>query len=503
MKNKSIRTKIIAGFTIVIAISAAAQIIFNLFLVRPYFQFTNTKAVEKSFYELKENYSGSEDSLDALASKIQNSHNIRIIVLNSSEILYTTGFSSRQDFAENLPDSNAQKPPEQPRGDLNGKRENEIIPDFSEFTYEPEVKSITDPENKSAGEIKLTGKFDYESEPVYVVMSIPLESINSGAAVFTQASFAISGAALIIAIIIALLISKSLTKPIVSIEQVAKNLSELDFSKLADENVSTRELANLAKSINTMSKKLESSVEELRLANSKLKKDIDYKEKIEQMRRQFIANVSHEMKTPLGLLQLYCENLRNNINGIDKEYYCNVIIEETQTLSDMVSSMLDISSIESGLSKMSFYELNISDLCAQRANKFAAALSDADFSISIEENLLVNGDKKHLAQAMNNYIQNAINHTEAGKRIEISLKKHGESARFTVKNEGRQIADDDFEHLWDAFYKSDKARTRSEKMSAGLGLYIVKTVVEKHGGTYGAKNDGNFVEFFFEIPLKS
>lgn len=523
-KSISIRTKIASCFALLMLLLIISQIVFNVFLLKPYFTYTKKKVIEKAFYEISENYTGSTSDIDELANSLQNTHSIKLILFDENGIIYTTGFANNQQFLPpadiKAPDSSTVKPPEQSNSDkssddksasdnsdnsdnstqppANGEREMQI-PGGAEFTEVPTISTV-DRGMGDEQELQLTGKFDCDGVTFYVLLTLPMESIESSVALFTKVSAVISAAVLAIGIVIAVILSNSLTRPIKSVEQVAKSLSDLDFSKLADENVTTSELASLAKSINAMSVKLKNSIDELQIANDNLKKDIDYKNKIEQMRRQFIANVSHEMKTPLGLLQIYCANLKNNINGVDKEYYCDVIIEETEKLNDMVISMLDISSIESGLSKMEFADTDISAAARETAAKFITAYDECEFDADIDDSLTVSGDLKHIEQAMNNYISNAVTHTENGEKIKISLKKEGNRAVFSVENAGKAIADEDIEHLWDPFYKSDKARTRTQN-NVGLGLYIVKTIIEKHMGEYGVENTQNGVRFYFSLPL--
>lgn len=502
-KSKSIRTKIIIYFTVLMLAIFLGQIIFNMFLLKPCFTYSKKRVIENSFYQLKEDYTGSVSDIDELAETLQNKHSIKIILFNDDEIIYTTGFSNRQTFLPpqgGAPEQNDDFEPESRDDKFDSIREIQI-PDGSLFESSPTVSTVSKNINAEQ-EVQLMGKFDCSGENIYVLMTLPMESIDTSVSLFSRVSAAISLTVLIAGIVIAVVFSKSITSPITSVEQVAQSLSSLDFSKYADEDVSTRELASLAKSINSMSVKLKSSIEELQIANDELKKDIDYKNKIEEMRRQFIANVSHEMKTPLGLLQLYCANLKNNVNGVDKEYYCDVIIEETEKLNSMVVSMLDISSIESGLSKMELAPMDLSAAARATAAKFITGYSDYGFSADIDDEICVEGDEAHLEQAMNNFIANAITHTENGEDIKIILKRENENAVFSVINKGKNIAEEDINNLWLAFYKSDKARTRTAN-NVGLGLYIVKTIIEKHKGAYGAENLDGAVRFYFTLPLCS
>ncbi|MDO4364205.1 MAG: HAMP domain-containing sensor histidine kinase [Clostridia bacterium] len=495
MKKKiSIRNKTIIYFSLLIAIVIVFQLVFNLFLLKPFVSYTKTNVIEKSFYQLKENYNGDIDDVSDMIDEIQNKHGIKVVLSDSNEIIYTSGFSSRQEF--DVPKE--QGPPPKTDGENKPEpKDNENDINVSDFTDNPQVETLSRTDKDT--ELVLKGRFAYDGTTLYVVMSVPMESIDASVALYTKANSVVSLVVLLIGVVLAFAFSKSLTKPITSVEKVAQSLSELDFSILADENVSTAELASLAKSINKMSVKLKSSIDDLTVANEELKKDIDYKNKIEEMRRQFIANVSHEMKTPLGLLQIYCENLKNNIDGVDKEYYCDVIIEETQNLNDMVVSMLDISSIESGLSKMQFEPLDMSALTREVAAKFKNAYDEYNLSFDIEDGIEVLGDAKYLSQALGNYISNATTHTKDGGEIKVSLSAENGNAVIGVYNDGENIADDMLSDIWTPFFKSDKARTRTNN-NVGLGLYIVKTIVEKHKGTVGVQNIPTGVIFTFTVP---
>lgn len=481
--KKSIRTKLLASFGFLMLLIIIGQFIFNMFLAKPYFMHQKMNIIENSFYEVKDNYTDDLDDVKSIAMDLQNTHSIQVVLIENDKIIFSTS------------------PGEFDKNDHHFYPDGLNIPNSTAFTETPQTV-VSEQKETGMSTIELTGKFDYNDSDINVVMFLSVSSIDNSISLFTQISTMISVLVFIIGILIAFLFSKSITSPITSIEKVTENLANLDFSQSADEKTTTKELSNLAHSINVMSDKLKNSIEELCLANESLKKDIDYQKQIEQMRREFIANVSHEMKTPLGLLQIYSENLKNNIEGIDKEYYCDVIIEETNNLNEMVKSMLDISSIESGLSKMNFESLDFSLLCSQTIEKLKPMLQDYDVSVNIENDITVTGDKKYLEQAIKNYVSNASNHTAKGKKIEIALSKDNGFAEFYVKNQGKNISEEDLPHIWVAFYKSDKARTRTQNNNVGLGLYIVKTVIDKHYGKYNARNVSDGVEFTFSIPLE-
>ncbi len=338
-------------------------------------------------------------------------------------------------------------------------------------------------------------------ETISVEMFLPTASIENSVRFFTNSNAVISLIIIIIGIYISTRIAKSITKPIEKVEKISSNLANLEFDEYLSEESSTKEVESLAKSINRMSKDLKSKIEDLNQANEKLQKDVEYQMQLEQMHREFIANVSHEMKTPLAIMQFYCENLKSDIDGIDKEYYYNTIIEEINRMDEMVKSVLEISSIENGLSKMDLEEMNLSSLVERVVGKMQPLLGEFKIIVEIEKELLVLGDSEYLGQAMKNYINNAASHTLTGGMIQILLTKEGEYAKFKVYNEGKSIQQDQMEHIWESFYKLDKSRVREANTNVGLGLYIVKSIVENHNGLYGVANEDQGVAFEFQIPL--
>jgi signal transduction histidine kinase len=219
------------------------------------------------------------------------------------------------------------------------------------------------------------------------------------------------------------------------------------------------------------------------------------------MRREFVANVSHEFKTPLCLLMLYSENLKNNVDSIDKDFYCDTIIEEVNKLDEMAKSLLNLSAIENGLSAMKLEALDLSTLCDCVASKASPLFKGISAAVTIQGGLEVKGDAVYLEQAVKNYMMNAVSHTAAGGKVDISLREDGGQAVFTVFNEGKPISEEDASQLWESFYKTDKARVREGESHVGLGLYIVKTIVNAHRGAYGLTNRENGVAFWFSVPI--
>jgi signal transduction histidine kinase len=457
-----------------------AQIIFNVFFSKPYLVEYKKAAAERLFEKVSANYSDNPNDLYALTSEAE-VDNISILIFSESRFIY----SSR----------NIDIPVLRRSGLTLGLILNRT------FSYSPEaaVKSVP---RSNEEVISLDGVFEYGNENRYVLIETPVESIEAVVGLLSRANVLIFSAALVIAVICSFLMAKRFSGPIMEIKEVAHNVAALKFGHRANENQAITEFGELSVSINSMASKLEMMIADLREKNERLQFDIDHQRRLDKMRREFVANVSHELKTPLCLLMLYSENLKNNVDSIDKDFYCDTIIEEVGKLDEMAKSLLDLSAIENGLSAMELAPFDFSGLCRDVVSRTAVLFSGVSSSVYIQNGLYVEGDPGYLERAIKNYIINAIAHTPANGRILVSLDKDDGGAVFSVFNEGKQIADEDADQIWESFYKTDKARVRDNESHAGLGLYIVKTIVNAHRGQYGLVNRDGGVSFWFSIPLR-
>ncbi len=487
----SIRNRIIFTFASLMVLVLLFQLVFNLFFSMSYYVAYKSSVMTEAYEAIRSAYDGTSASIESASNTYETGHNIDVIVTAGDEMIYVS-YNRYLDERKGAIPEYFGNPPERMS---QGSRE-EI-----EFSINPEPlirqQSIG---NSTHRMLELPGEFLYGEQTIRVLLSLPVASIEDSVDVFSSSSIAITGAVLILGLLFLVWMSNGITKPLREIEVAAYRFSTLDFSSRVDENIPSTELKRLSGSINSMAEQLEKSIGELSVANEKLQKDIDSQKKLEQMRREFVGSVSHEMKTPLALLQIYAANLKSNVDNIDKNFYCDTIIEETEKLSDMVSSMLDISSIKSGLVEMEKQVVPVSEICEELIEKMYPLLEGADLTYDIDPHIYVMGSPRYIEQAMRNYILNATEHIKSGGLIRIALKSQSSICEFSVYNEGSSISDNDIDHIWQSFYRSDKARERSGK-NTGLGLHIVKTVVEEHGGSCSVQNKENGVTFTFTLPI--
>ena len=254
-----------------------------------------------------------------------------------------------------------------------------------------------------------------------------------------------------------------------------------------------------------MSDQLEKTISELKTANNQLQQDIEQKEKLENMRNEFLGNVSHELKTPIALIQGYAEGLKEGINDDPEstEFYCDVIIDEAGKMNRMVKNLLTLNQLEFGSDEVEFERFDIVKLVKGVIASCDILIQQAEANIDFiaGESAYVWADEFKTEQVVRNYLTNAIHHAENEKRIEVKIIRTEGKVRVSVFNSGKPIPEEDIPKLWDKFYKVDKAHTR-EYGGNGIGLSIVKAIMESFHQGYGVKNYDNGVEFWFELDAK-
>lgn len=351
--------------------------------------------------------------------------------------------------------------------------------------------------------LELIGALDSGS---FVYLRTNYQSMNENIATFNRFIGYAGGSVFVVGIILMIIIGNNFARPIVQITDIAQRMSNLDFE--VKYPVTTQdEIGVLGSCINTLSENLESTISELKTANNELQKDIENKIQIDEMRKEFLSNVSHELKTPIALIQGYAEGLQDNINE-DKEsrdFYCEVIIDEAKKMNKMVKKLLSLNQIEFGNDQVSFERFDIINLIqnVMQSASILAEQKEAELAFDKEyEPVFVWADEYMVEEVITNYISNAINHVDFEKKIEVSLEKHDNVVRIRVFNTGKQIPEEELEKVWIKFYKVDKARTR-EYGGSGIGLSIVKAIMESMNQAYGVQNHDHGVEFWFELDCRN
>lgn len=300
-------------------------------------------------------------------------------------------------------------------------------------------------------------------------------------------------------------ITRSFTKPILVLESIAKKMSDLDFDAKY-EGKSQDEIGQLGNSINMLSEKLEQTISELKVANIELQSDIENKVQIDEMRKEFLSNVTHELKTPIALIQGYAEGLKDNISDDEqsREFYCEVIMDEAMKMNKMVKKLLSLNQLEFGNNQPEIIRFDIVSLINSVIQSTEILRKQKEIEVIFEDNVpcYVWADEYMIEEVVTNYVSNAINHADGAKIIEIKIVRMDHVVRIAVFNTGELIPEEDLEKVWIKFFKVDKARTR-EYGGNGIGLSIVKAIMNAHNKDCGVINHTNGVEFWFELDITS
>ncbi|MBB6215317.1 signal transduction histidine kinase [Anaerosolibacter carboniphilus] len=294
--------------------------------------------------------------------------------------------------------------------------------------------------------------------------------------------------------------SKMVAKPLIQINNAAVKMANLDFSVTCD-STSTDEIGSLANSLNSLSKNLSRSMADLQTTNEKLKVEIEKERSLEKMRKEFVSSVSHELKTPLGIMKGYAEGLKDGIAEEKKEYYLEVILDEIGKMDVLVLDMLELSKLESKAYQLKKQNFSIHSLIDEVAHRFIQQVQKKGLRLKHiyeEDECWCYGDMWRIEQVIVNLLSNAIRHAPVEGNIHIYIKTREDQVVIGIENEGQPIPEEKMDRIWDRFYRLEEARGR-QSGGTGLGLAIVKNILELHGSEYGVRNTDMGVEFFFTL----
>lgn len=331
----------------------------------------------------------------------------------------------------------------------------------------------------------------------------PLESIRESVDLANRfLAYVGTGSAILSALII-LIVSKKVTEPIMELAQISEKMIHLDFDAKYSGNSKT-EIALLGKNINELSETLEGTISELKSANIELRRDIERKNKIDEMRIEFLSNVSHELKTPIALIQGYAEGLKEGISEDEesKDFYCEVIMDEAAKMNNMVKKLLTLNQLEFGNETVTMERFDITALIRTYLQSVELLCDQKGIRVQMGDYppIHVWSDEFMVEEVFGNYFSNAMNHAALDKVIDIKLTMMEGKVRISVFNTGKPIPEESIDHIWEKFYKVDKSRTR-EYGGSGVGLSIVKAIMNSINQDYGVKNYENGVEFWFELDM--
>ena len=319
---------------------------------------------------------------------------------------------------------------------------------------------------------------------LYAFINASLEPLDSTITILSNQFIITTIVVLILSLIIGYLISKKLSKPITQISNEARKLADGNFNANFKTDINIYEINELADSLNYAKDELS---------------------KTETLKRDLMANVSHDLKTPLTMIKAYAEMVRDiTYNNKEKhEENLNTIIDETDRLTLLVNDILDLSATESGNTTLKLEEVDLIKLINQVIQRFKI-LSEKEkyqFIFTHPNSTIIKADYKRIYQVVYNLINNAINYTGEDKKIYINIEENKYKYIVQIKDTGKGIKKEELKHIWDKYYHSDKKHKRNS-YGTGLGLSIVKNILQMHNYKYGVISSDKGSTFYFEIPKK-
>ena len=466
---KSIKTKLFLSFLGLMIAFIICGLLFNYFFLEQYFLYKAKSSFVETSNQIVDTYKNNPDNIDDILNIVEQTDGIStIIVDNNLNIRYSSQLEKAIVKSKRLSYEIEQ---------LVQKNTNNLKRDYL-FTT---IKKL----NTQEREIVFINHY---SDNDFVILIKPMKSISESVSISNQFYIFAGLIILIFGVIFIYIFSKKITKPVTEMSNVATAITNLEFDKRVN-YTSQDEIGSLATSINIMSEKLDYSL-------NKLKTDVE-------RRKQLVLNMSHELKTPIGVIKGYAEGLKYGVvNDKEKmEKYCTVIAQECDRMDQMVREMLNLSMLETGIFELKPVEFDVCGLILETEQRFASVFEETGikFDTDCPKNLVVTADYELIRRALDNYITNAINHAQGEKLIKVTAKKNGDCTIISVFNTGEDIPQDKIQNIWDVFYKADKARTR-QYGGHGLGLSIVKLIVKLHNGKAWVENVNNGVVFYIEIP---
>lgn len=320
-----------------------------------------------------------------------------------------------------------------------------------------------------------------EGSNYFLYVNSMLQPVDSTTKILKNQLLIVTFISLVLSFGLSLIISKKLSKPIERITNLSRELALGNYD-IEFDNGEYTEIDNLANTLNIATKELSKS---------------------EELRRDFLANVTHDLKTPLTVIKSYSELIRD-ISGKDdikREKNISVIIEETDKLSKLVDDLLELTKLQAGLSQLNLEVFDLSELAENVVNRFKYFIEEQDYKIVIDKSgdTKVYADKAKIEQVIYNLINNAINYTLEDKLISLKIEEDNENVIITVTDRGQGIEQDEINYIWERYYRSGKSHIR-EKSGSGIGLSMVKSIIIAHGGEYGVESEiGKGSKFYFKI----
>lgn len=504
---KSVRLKFFAAICAFAVAFIAITSLLNLFLYDDYYLYTQKNTLRNFMSDLSDQYTGELSPILGEISQLELEMGLRISILTTDgDLVYDTILYSAD--AVNSNNSFGLFGSSPTNGDLSYYLSNLRISlvalqmvDFDELAQgAQEFVAVNDP-SQNSDYLCLVSQLHDD----YAIARIPyayMEQNSSFNAIFLLIS---GGMTLLMCLIWGYFLSKRFTEPLIAMNQLATDMAGMDFTQKYHGKAQD-EVGQLGQSLNVLSYRLEQAIAELQASNAQLHDQVRAREQIDALRREFIINVSHELKTPIALVQGYAEGLQAGIadQPEDRNYYCQTIVDEAQRMNTMVSQLLGLSKLEDGHILPQLAPVEVGQLCREAVEKTAVLWQEKQLQLDCTQTAVwAHSDASLLMQVVDNYLTNAIRYTPAGGWVHVNVHTQTDgSVCISVANQGEAVPASEIPRLWDKFYRTDKARSR-ELGGTGIGLSIVRATAETLGATYGAENVEGGMWFWFCVPKRA
>lgn len=303
---------------------------------------------------------------------------------------------------------------------------------------------------------------------------------------------------ILLVLIMDYLMGRFISKPVGQLSQAARKMAQLDFSSPCEIHTND-EFGELSQSLNKMAQNLQQALSQLQAANLQLEKDVEQEKRLLEERKELIDNLSHEMKTPLGIIRAYTEGLQDEPDEKKRQKYSDVIIAEVERMSDLITALLDLSALENGAAKLRAEHFDFVEFVETVAGRLLIDVPDGYYELQYdlpEHPVYVYTDKDRMEQVLNNLLVNAKQNVRPGGILALSLKENNGSLDFSIFNQGPPISQENLDKIWTKFYRDKNSR----HSGSGLGLAIVAQILSMQELAYGVANRSGGVVFYFSVP---
>ena len=463
--------------------------ILNVTQLSIYYTLTKQQNLERSYEMINQAQADGtlyEDSFKVELERMYEEQNITVMIMNAeSNTLFFMGSNEefyRKQFWKILFAAEAMEPEEVQ------KKDDYTIGSYKDSRLNTEY-------------LILWGELD---DGNLILMRTALESIRESVSISNRFLAYVGILGVVVSAVVCYIASRILTRPILQLAELSRRMTNLEFDAKYQSR-GKNEFDFLGEHMNMLSETLEKTISELKSANNELLIDLEKKQQIDDMRKEFLDNVSHELKTPLALIAGYAEGLGECIHEDEESraYYCDVIIDETEKMNRIVEQLLTLNQLEFGNEQIVMERFDITELITGVVNATAVLREQSGIHLIFQqkEPIYVWADEFKTEQVLTNYLSNAIHYASGDKRIDITLERQVDTVRVSVFNTGPQIPEEELERIWIKFYKVDKARTR-EYGGSGIGLSIVKAIMDAFHRQCGVRNHEDGVEFWFELDSR-